>query len=795
MAKTARYYFSLLLCFLSGMSAFAQADASKVSQAFDNYRNKALQEKVYVHTDRTVYATGDYLWLKIYCVEGYQHKPLPMSKVAYVEVLDHNQTPVLQARVGLTEGIGHTALFIPASLNTGNYTLRAYTRWMMNFSPDFYFNKTITVINPFKQQEPVTADPKTESQYDIQFFPEGGDLVARLASKVAFRMVDKNGLGIARKGFILDQRNDTITTFEPLKFGLGHFSFTPQSNASYRALILESGGFVTRPLPAVLARGYVMKLTEEEDNIQITVSSTELHAQVQLLAHTRNEVAFDAVQPLKDGTTVFKINKDLLEDGISHLTVFNDKQPVCERLFYKPLKRKFELSGETDKNEYATRSRVNLSIAANANENISLETDLSVSVYRLDSLQHEDPMDIKNYLMLTSELPGTVESPAFYFSNDPNSAEAMDNLMLTHGWRRFKWQDVTDEKYTYHYFPEYRGSLITGRVEHIETGEPAKNVMTYLSVPGKKFDLRASRSNGDGEIKFELTDFYWPSRVVVQTNPLIDSTYRIRITNPFSTQYGKVRSNRFVISSSHGSQVLTRSINMQLGNTYHEKTRSIKVLPVADSIPFYGKPDERYYLDEYTRFPFMEDVMREYVPGVFVRKRKGNFSFLVSNKNDNTIFNESPLVLLDGVPVFSTNKIMSYSPLNVQRLDVVTHRYFYGPLEFQGIVSYTTYRGEMQNFQLDSRVLIKDQEGIQCQRQFFSPVYETTAQQVSRTPDFRDLLFWSPSVKTNEQGKANLSFYTSDQPGDYLVNIQGLTKDGEQASTAFTISVATPKNN
>lgn len=795
--RTITYLFFLTGCF-TGIAAQAQTNTNdKIVRAFDQYRNRALQEKLYVHTDRTVYVTGDYLWLKVYCVDGTMHQPLDMSKVAYVEIVDEHNTSMVQAKVSLDKGVGHTALFIPSTLNSGNYTFRAYTRWMMNYPPELYFSKTITVINPFKTLEP--AEHAREQQYDIQFFPEGGELVAGLKSKVAFRMVDSQGLGIAREGFIVNQSNDTLATFEPLKFGLGHFYLTPAANTTYKALIRDlSGGYITRMLPPVREQGYVMALKEEADQVLVTVTSSVQTGQVQLLAHTRNVIAPTVTQSLQNGSTTFSLKKDLLQEGISHITIFDANQaPVCERLFFKPVRRSLLLTQETNKKRYNTRNRVAIAITANDAVNAPQAADLSVSVYRLDSLQQPDAMDIQNYFMFTSELAGTVESPAYYFSNDADVAQATDNLMLTHGWRRFKWNEVLTGTDAYPYFPEYRGPIVTGKLVNKETGEPARGgIPVYLSVPGKQFHLRGSRSNLQGNVKFELTNFYGPNKIIVQTNTAtIDSIYSIVINDPFSTQYSVARPSRLNLSKAYAGQVLTRSINMQLANAYYENLRSVKILPKADTIPFYGTPDARYYLDDYTRFTTMEDVMREYVPGVFVRKRKNNFYFLTLNKNSNEVFHDDPLVLLDGVPVFSINKIMEYSPLKVKRLDVMTRRYFYGALTFNGIVSYTTYHNNMPDFRIDERALVKDYEGVQWQREFFSPVYETAVQRQSRVADFRDLLFWSPAVKTDAQGKASVTFYTSDQPGRYLINVQGMTPDGKNGSNSVTINVAPQENN
>src|SRR6185312_6435399 len=203
----------------------------EVQNSFNLYKQSALQEKIFVHTDKTTYLPGEILWFKVYCVDGYDHKPLNLSKVVYVDVLDNAQTPIIQAKVLMKNGSGSGSLYIPVSITNGNYRLRAYTNWMKNFSPDLYFEKVITLINPLKSPE--TPIKQTAAAYDIQFFPEGGNLVAGITSKVAFKAVGSNGKGVTATGAIIDQRNDTVASFRSLKFGMGSFSFTPAVNNSY----------------------------------------------------------------------------------------------------------------------------------------------------------------------------------------------------------------------------------------------------------------------------------------------------------------------------------------------------------------------------------------------------------------------------------------------------------------------------------------------------------------------------------------------------------------------------------
>ncbi len=124
---------------------------------FASYRNGFLQEKLYVHTDKPVYLAGEISWFKVYYVEGDSHRSLSLSKVAYVDILDEEDRPVLQGKIALANSEGRGSFFLPLTLNSGNYKLRAYTSWMKNFGPDYFFEQPITIINTMKELPPGVA--------------------------------------------------------------------------------------------------------------------------------------------------------------------------------------------------------------------------------------------------------------------------------------------------------------------------------------------------------------------------------------------------------------------------------------------------------------------------------------------------------------------------------------------------------------------------------------------------------------------------------------------------------------
>ena len=463
---------------------FGQGDSlTQLVNKFDRYRSVALQEKLFVHTDRSFYIAGETLWFKVYCVDGSFHKPLDVSKVAYVEVIDKDNKAVLQAKISLKGGTGNGALFLPASLNSGRYLLRAYTQWMRNFHPDYYFQQPITLVNTFTKLslKPVVNKP----EYDVQFFPEGGNLVSGLKSKVAFRVVDKNGKGVDFRGAIVDENNDTIAHFQPLKLGIGNFFFTPLSNHHYTAILQDSkNNRITGAFPAVQPAGYVIQVSDTTANrIKVTVTSQFLNAPlpkpfVYFLAHTRQVIALAETRFLQQGKTSFLIDKNALGEGISHFTIFNDGMvPVCERLYFKQPENTLKINIQSDQPRYSVREKIQLSFFTSTSEGKPEEADLSLSVFRADSLDSVEPTDIVASLLLTSDLRGTIESPQSYVDGAGGAAdkEAIDNLMLTHGWSRFRWEDITrKEGLVPHFTPEYGGHILRAKVMNTVSGPHPK---------------------------------------------------------------------------------------------------------------------------------------------------------------------------------------------------------------------------------------------------------------------------------------------------------------------------------
>jgi hypothetical protein len=204
--------------------------------------------------------------------------------------------------------------------------------------------------------------------------------------------------------------------------------------------------------------------------------------------------------------------------------------------------------------------------------------------------------------------------------------------------------------------------IITAHVVNKRSNQPVAGVRGYLSVPNINFEFASALSDSTGQLKFLLKHLDHASSLLFQTDPDIANDLHVEPDDPFA---GKNFADYFA----------------------------------GDTIPFYGVPDKRYLLDDYTRFPTMEEVLVEYVPEVKLMKSRNEVHFEVMNIPYKNYFESNPLVLLDGVPVFDLKKLMALDPLKIKKLDVIARKYYYGSLSCNGIVSFTSYEGDLAGYE------------------------------------------------------------------------------------------------
>ncbi|SDL39532.1 hypothetical protein SAMN04487898_11842 [Pedobacter sp. ok626] len=325
--------------------------------------------------------------------------------------------------------------------------------------------------------------------------------------------------------------------------------------------------------------------------------------------------------------------------------------------------------------------------------------------------------------------------------------------------------------------PEINGQLIKGKVLS-KAGDPLPNIPVLVTIPGKNVRLYAIESDQDGNLDLEIPVLNGNMDLIVQPLPK-DSTARIVIHSPYhehkvadSVMPNEVRLNPDLIAD-----IRERHKALQVQLAYHNDSLStILNAPPLDSTQFFGKPDEKFNLDDYNRFTTIEEVFREYVGTIMVQKHKDGLHLHVLDKGLVTprFSDYDPFIMLDGVPIFNFNKFFKFDPFKLKKGAVIAHTYFYNNLQVDGILSLQTYNGDLDGFPLEPYVSVHSFNGIQLPRTPFSPQQAIN----KRLPDQRSLIYYAPNVLPG-----TLDFYTSDVTGNYRISVQNLNKENPMNTT------------
>ena len=101
---------------------------------------------------------------------------------------------------------------------------------------------------------------------------------------------------------------------------------------------------------------------------------------------------------------------------------------------------------------------------------------------------------------------------------------------------------------------------------------------------------------------------------------------------------------------------------------------------------------------------------------------------------------------------------------------------------------FTTYKGNLEGYKLNPGDLVMITKACN-NKEYFTRLISTADAINSRIPDFRDVLYWAPQIITNKRGPDHLSFYSGDISGKYLVELQGISSNGQAGATSFILNV------
>lgn len=326
------------------------------------------------------------------------------------------------------------------------------------------------------------------------------------------------------------------------------------------------------------------------------------------------------------------------------------------------------------------------------------------------------------------------------------------------------------------YLPETYGMRLSGSAINQSTNRGEAEAIVYLAFPGKTALVYSAETDEAGRFSFVLPKLFGLRQVVLQAQPKNEAIVAIELDEAFH-EIKAGETTPFVLPPDWQSLANTALVRAQVGQAY----QAFELPPVytAESpfaeIPVFGKADAQYFLDDYTRFPLPE-FFYEVAPEVRVKGKFGEERLEVLNEWINYNQEIPPLLLVDGVPVFDQRKFLKINNKLIESAEVVTAPFWLNPGVFDGVVQISSFDGDARCFTLPETALRRSYLTLLPQRQFITPDY--TDQADNRLPDFRNTLYWNPSIQTDAEGKARVQFFTSDAIGTYEIRIEGVSDRG-----------------
>ena len=331
-------------------------------------------------------------------------------------------------------------------------------------------------------------------------------------------------------------------------------------------------------------------------------------------------------------------------------------------------------------------------------------------------------------------------------------------------------------------FPaETQTQLIRGRIE----APSALDIPLFLNFPGKSIEMYAITPDSYGNFTVEISP-YTPSGELLFWSPQrdLDAT-DIELFPSFSPTHETPPLPPFP-DSTWRDLLESYLYNAQVSHIYRDsaavETREKPTFSYTQ--PFYGVPRYSYLLDDYTRFPELEEVFLEYIRYALKKRvEKKRYVFLwdeytnMAEMGNSIPFKEPALVLIDGVPIKDPEFLWDFDVLSIEQVDLVTKKYYLVDHAFYGIASFFTYDRNFGGESLPPGFLRQRHQSLQGERNFMAPSYANAADEEGTTPDFRSTLYWNPHLSLGSQ-EMKLTCWSSDDIGTYKIEIQGITEMG-----------------
>ena len=516
-----RGFFLVLGYLIGGGLSYGFAQPSLYANPFIEQIEHYPQEKLHVSTDKDSYIAGDTIWLRAHCADAATHRPIAASRYVYVELRDDRGSLVRRIKLLSRDSVYSGYLPTQSLERFGDYSLTAYTLYMRNPGPEYFFKKPLTIW-PYQESRRTQRNTSVRkvSDFDVSFFPEGGYLIDGYDCCVAFKALGDDGGSVEVAGVVKNGRDETVDTLRTLHGGMGCLRFTPHTGERYYAECTMAGGKTERfDLPASNNLACVLRVLQTERDFTVMVQSGRpLPKGLRLLVHCRGNLCY--FREWNDDLPSLIFRRSDLPGGILQILLLDKAgNALSERLVFN---RGEELA-TTDVQIGGTleqRTKVTLAVTATDPDGGPAAGDFSIAVTDRAAVPSATSGSIYSTLLLTSELRGTIETPDWYFEGrDAARVAALDALLLTQGWRRYDVPAAVRGEYATPAYPLEVGQEIAGRINKGGLWNRRKKLDRYemrMIVPSLHYVTKCAV---DDTGAFALNGFDFPDSTLYVLRP------------------------------------------------------------------------------------------------------------------------------------------------------------------------------------------------------------------------------------------------------------------------------------
>lgn len=649
---------------------------------------------------------------------------------------------------------------------------------------------------------------------DVQFLPEGGQLVDGLPCKIGIKSIGKNGLGFNIAGTIVDQTGNVVTNFETTYLGMGHCVLTPEIGKTYTAKVaLPDDQLLSYPLPNVALSGYQLAINTLDSNkidIKVLISKTLINSSpVKLLARRGAKVLFETAIATEQQIATLSIPTNVFPLGVVQFTLFNaNEQAVAERMIFVNNLSLGSINLQINKLKatYTKKELVTFDVNASAD---GIAAVGSFSIAAINTNVGDEDTDNETHLLssllLKADVVGHIEKPnAYFINNNADMRNRLDNLMLTQAWRKYHWKPQ-DSNYLVKYPPE-KSLKIEGTVTTLAK-KPLAGADVILMFPSNKMLVANTETAENGGFSFQDIYLEDEQKFIVQASTKEGSKHVSVNLNKVDKQAAQNSSDLMVepdvnLSINNYLQASQGYFDDLYKKGWLNKTHMLKTVTITEKLspneekaaPYSTNRNGRGRADQVISAKELENVhslelfiARGSVRGLTLeRPTDGGPPFAaltrtpygpISYELDGMIINNLELNEISIDDIESIEVLINPALLNM-----------YGTTVNGGLLVISTKRGKgRQLSDIHAPGLVASSfKGYSPVKMFYSPQYnvEQTIQ-----PDLRTTVYWNPNLITNENGKFNVSFYNGDKVGRHRILVEGIDANGNLARKVLNYEV------